>query len=214
VLEKLVKAYVVWSSTGTTGIAAAVAYWATSRQGFVRLVLDLSAVAGPDRRATESPSRLAGLDVRCGSGQTLAGELAGRCTPSSLEFYTSAPERWYYLALSNEQPVHISWVVPAGRRSRLIDLTSGEAEITDCYTVASHRKLGVHRFVVTRILHDLADSGYRRVFAHIAHDNIASFRSFRSLGFEPVGEVIFQRLCGFGRLRYRPGSRTPRGSDS
>lgn len=196
----------LWSArravrTGTTWrwIATNVSWHADS----VRWRLDLDDPARPleARRLDASP-----LDVRRGTLEGLRAyrdRHAAELVPAELCVDEAEGVSWFYVGVVGDDIATIAWIYGPGDPNRFVRLDAGEVEIKSVYTFARHRGRRLFSALLRAVLLDLDRHGIRRVYAHVARENDASWRAFARAGFRPDGVVTFRKVLGVPRVTYR-----------
>jgi len=75
-----------------------------------------------------------------------------------------------------------------------IELPRDVAFVQDTFVLPEFRGRGIAKSVISKAMIYLKNQGYSRMFCHIPQWNIASIRTFTSLGFKPYGNIRFLRI--------------------
>lgn len=106
-----------------------------------------------------------------------------------------------YAAWCGRELAHICWVVRPGQSTSVPGwrLAAGEAELRSAYTFPEFRGRGLWKALVAFMVEDLRAAGYRRLYAHVAPENRASWEPLVRAGFHRVATVQLRK--DWGRVR-------------
>ena len=79
---------------------------------------------------------------------------------------------------------------------RHVSLPKGFFFIQDTFVLPQFRKMGIARSMISNAMLSLQTRGYERAFCHIPSWNVASRRTYETLGFKPVGHITFRMIFG------------------
>ena len=115
--------------------------------------------------------------------------------------YNNLPSEFYsdikygfktpYMAFMNDEPAAIHWLVRKGEMSRFFDLQIGDIELNYFFVVPKFRGFRLSQGITSVMLSDVYEKGYRRILTAVNINNIAQYKPFIRLGFEPV-EILNQ----------------------
>lgn len=111
----------------------------------------------------------------------------------------------FFVAESERNIQHISWIYYCDNPNRFIHLGPKDAEIKFCLTLPSYRGLGLYVAVLKSIVGFLSRRGFDHVYVCVNEENRPSIRGIERAGFSRVGETQILKICGiqFSR-RYAP----------
>jgi ribosomal protein S18 acetylase RimI-like enzyme len=96
-----------------------------------------------------------------------------------------------------------------GELGRDLTLPPGESYVWDCATVPRFRGRGLYTALLRAVAGTLAAEGQHRAWIGASSTNLASNRTFASVGFRAAASVVSVRLAGHGvivRFRAAPGA--------
>jgi ribosomal protein S18 acetylase RimI-like enzyme len=68
------------------------------------------------------------------------------------------------------------------------------------YVAKEFRKKNIAQHLIIQVMSELAQTGYQKMFCHIAEWNVPSIRLFEGLGFRCVAEIRFYRFLRMLRV--------------
>jgi hypothetical protein len=197
--ERMAKLRVVLRDAGLPGVLDAAGAWMRHSEDYLRVRVDLTHYAPAAAAATSS------FAITSGWGTELGARLAGT-GPLPLEFCGRAPHRRFFLVMEGGVPAHITWALLPGDKSHFMSLTTGQAEITDCHTLAPFRGRGIFGAVLRVFLTDLTARGITSVFGHVLPQNHPSRDALHRAGFRLMSRVTLQRRFGRDTVTERESS--------
>lgn len=101
------------------------------------------------------------------------------------EFYCDQAKgaKTCYVGFCNNEVVSIHWVFTHGEYSRFLKLEETDVELNYIFTMPHFRRQGISSKTIGYISMDLKQTGYKRLFAVVHENNIASIHTIANAGF-------------------------------
>jgi len=121
--------------------------------------------------------------------------LAGRFSDEALQGQLRAADRWLELLRVGGQPVGYCGFELAGMDGD--EHSQAALKLGQLYVVASHRGMGLGRFMLGHVEGRARELGRRTLWLQVNKKNTGSIGFYRAAGFEVVREAVFEIGGGF-----------------